>query len=118
LNLPNLPHDRVPPGTDATDNPIVRTWGEAPEYDFQPLDHITLAEKLALFDTERAAKISGSGFICFTGAGARLERALINFCLDLHTREHGYREVSPPFLIRRDSMIGTGQIPKFEDDMY
>jgi seryl-tRNA synthetase len=118
LQLPNLPHDKVTVGTDASDNPVIRTWGEKPEFSYAPQDHVILASKLELFDPERASKISGSGFICFTGQGARLERALINFCLDLQSREHGYLEVSPPFLIRRDSMIGTGQLPKFEDDMY
>src|SRR5207302_2383500 len=82
------------------------------------LDHVELGEKLKLFDLERAAKLSGSGFICFTGAGAKLERALINFMLDLHTREHGYFELSPPFLVRRECVIGTSQLPKFESDMY
>ncbi len=118
LQLPNLPHDQNPVGVDAKDNPERRTWGQKPEYSFTPLDHVALGTKLGLFDPERAAKIAGSGFICFTGPGARLERALINFCLDLHTREHGYFEVSPPFMIRRESMVGTGQLPKFEEDMY
>ena len=118
LQLPNLPHDKNPIGVDAKDNPELRTWGEKPTYAFTPADHMALGAKLSLFDPERAAKISGSGFICFTGPGARLERALIQFCLDLHTRQHDYLEVSPPFLIRRDSMVGTGQLPKFEDDMY
>jgi len=118
LQLPNLPHDKNPIGVDAKDNPELRTWGEKPTYAFTPADHMVLGAKLSLFDPERAAKISGSGFICFTGPGARLERALIQFCLDLHTRQHDYLEVSPPFLIRRDSMVGTGQLPKFEDDMY
>jgi len=118
LQLPNLPHDSNPIGEDAAANPLVRTWGEKPAFAFTPADHVTLAAKHKLFDPERAVKISGSGFICFTGLGARLERSLINFCLDLHTRQHGYLELSPPFLIRRDSMVGTGQLPKFEDDMY
>jgi len=118
LQLPNLPNDKNPIGKDAADNPEVKVWGEKPVFTFPPADHVALAAKLSLFDPERATKISGSGFVCFTGQGARLERALINFCLDLHTREHGYLEVSPPFLIRRDAMIGTGQLPKFEDDMY
>ena len=118
LQLPNLPHDGNPIGEDAAANPLVRVWGEKPAMSFAPFDHMAIGARLGLFDPERAAKISGSGFICFTGKGARLERALINFCLDLHTREHGYLEVSPPFLIRRDSMVGTGQLPKFEDDMY
>lgn len=118
LNIPNLPKEDVPVGKDAADNPVIKTWGEKPTHDFPIQDHVALGTKLRLFDPERAAKISGSGFICFTGAGARLERALINFCLDIHTREHGYTEVSPPFLIRRDAMVGTAQLPKFEDDMY
>ena len=118
LNIPNLPHAGAPIGTSATDNPVVRSWGEKPEFDFPVLDHVALGAKLKLFDTERATKLSGSGFICFTGAGARLERALIQLMLDLHTRQHGYLEVSPPFLVRRDCMVGTTQLPKFEEDMY
>jgi seryl-tRNA synthetase len=117
LGIPNLPHESVPVGKEASDNPVVRVWGEKPNLS-GALDHVALGAKLKLFDLERAAKLSGSGFICFTGAGARLERALIQFMLDLHTREHGYLEMSPPFLVRRDSMIGTSQLPKFEDDMY
>jgi seryl-tRNA synthetase len=117
LQLPNLPHDGATAGADASANPLVRTWGDRPAIT-NPLDHIELGKRLGLFDLERAAKISGSGFICFTGAGARLERALINFCLDLHTREHGYTEFSPPFIVRRDSLTGTGQLPKFEDQLY
>jgi seryl-tRNA synthetase len=96
----------------------VRSWGEKPEFDHPVLDHVALGAKLKLFDLERAAKVSGSGFICFTGAGARLERALIQFMLDLQTREHDYLEISPPFLVRRDCMVGTTQLPKFEEDMY
>jgi seryl-tRNA synthetase len=118
LNIPNLPHAEAPLGKSAADNPVVRTWGEKPNFTGAPLDHVALGAKLKLFDAERATKLSGSGFICFTGAGARLERALIQFMLDLHTREHGYLEVSPPFLVRRDCMIGTTQLPKFEEDMY
>jgi seryl-tRNA synthetase len=118
LQIPNLPHETVPVGKDPTQNVVVRTWGERPKLAGSPLDHVALGEKWQLFDLERAAKLSGSGFICFTGAGARLERALINFMLNLHTREHGYFELSPPFVVRRDSMIGTGQLPKFESDMY
>lgn len=118
LQLPNLPYDGNPIGVDAADNPEVKVWGEKPNFDFAPIDHVTLGSKLGLFDLERAAKISGSGFICFTGQGARLQRALINFCLDLHTNEHGYTEVRPPYLVRRDPMFGTGQLPKFEEDMY
>ncbi len=117
LGVPNLPHADAPVGKDATDNPVVRTWGEKPELEVA-LDHVALGTKLKLFDPERAAKLSGSGFICFIGAGARLERALIQFMLDLHTREHGYLEMSPPFLVRRECMVGTTQLPKFEEDMY
>ena len=117
LRLANLPHESVPVGKDAAANRVVRTGGEKPPLS-EPADHVALGAKLHLFDLERAAKLSGSGFICFTGAGARLERALINFMIDLHTREHGYIEISPPFLVRRDCMIGTSQLPKFEADMY
>jgi seryl-tRNA synthetase len=118
LQIPNIPHELVPLGKDASANRVVRSWGEKPEFKGTVLDHVALGQKLKLFDLERAAKLSGSGFIAFTGAGARLERALINFMLDLHTREHGYLEMSPPFLVRRDCMIGTTQLPKFEADMY
>ena len=118
LETPNLPHESVPIGKDPSANVVVRSWGEKPKLIGKPLDHVALGEKLKLFDLARAAKLSGSGFICFTGAGAKLERALIQFMLDLHTREHGYLEISPPFLVRRDCMIGTTQLPKFEEDMY
>lgn len=118
LQIPNLPHESVPVGKDASANRVVRSWGEKPKLGGKVLDHVALGTKLNLFDLERAAKLSGSGFICFTGAGAKLERALINWMLDLHTREHGYLEVSPPVLVRRDCMIGTTQLPKFEADMY
>ena len=118
LQIPNLPHETAPLGADPSQNATVRTWGEKPTLDGPVLDHVALGEKHKLFDLERAAKLSGSGFICFTGAGAKLERALIQLMLDLHTREHGYVELSPPFLVRRDCMIGTTQLPKFEEDMY
>src|SRR2546423_3988408 len=117
LGIPNLPHESVPVGKDPSENPVVRSFGEKPELK-DALDHVALGAKLKLFDLERAAKLSGSGFICFTGAGARLERALIQFMFDLHTREHGYLEVSPPVLVRRECMIGADQLPKFEEDMY
>jgi seryl-tRNA synthetase len=117
LRIPNLPDESVPVGKDASDNPVIRSWGDKPEPQ-GTLDHVAVGTKLKLFDLERAAKLSGSGFICFTGAGARLERALIQFMLDLHTGEHGYLEMSPPFLVRRECMVGTSQLPKFEDDMY
>ncbi|HEX8280338.1 MAG TPA: serine--tRNA ligase, partial [Chthoniobacterales bacterium] len=118
LTIPNLPHAAAPIGAAASANPVVRTWGEKPQLAEPVRDHVALGTAHKLFDAERAAKLSGSGFICFTGAGARLERALINFMLDLHTREHGYVEMSPPFLVRRDCMVGTTQLPKFEEDMY
>jgi seryl-tRNA synthetase len=117
LEIPNLPHESVPFGKDPSANRLVRTWGEKPQLS-DPADHVALGERLKILDLERAAKLSGSDFICFTGAGAKLERALINFMIDLHTREHGYIEMSPPFLVRRDCMIGTSQLPKFEADMY
>lgn len=117
LSIPNMPHDEVPQGSDASANPVLRTWGEPPTIaDAQ--DHVAIGTRLGLFDPERAAKISGSGFICYTGQGARLERALISFLLDLHTRDHGYTEMSPPFLVNRPTMTGTGQLPKFEADLF
>ena len=118
LTIPNLPHKHAPIGKDASDNVVVRSWGEKPQIAEPVRDHVTIGTALKLFDPERAAKLSGSGFICFTGAGARLERALIQFMLDLHTREHGYVEMSPPFVVRRECMVGTTQLPKFEEDMY
>ena len=118
LEIPNLPHESVPLGRDPSANKVVREGGRKPKLAGKALDHVALGEKLKILDLERATKLSGSGFICFTGAGAKLERALINFMLDLHTREHGYTEISPPFLVRRDCMIGTSQLPKFESDMY
>ena len=117
LETPNLPHESVPVGKDPSANRVVRSWGEKPQLS-DPADHVALGQKLKILDLERAAKLSGSDFTCFTGAGARLERALINFMIDLHTREHGYTEISPPFLVRRDCMIGTSQLPKLEADMY
>jgi len=117
LQIANLPHESVPIGKDPSANRVVRTWGEKPRL-ANPSDHVALGTRLNLFDLDRAAKLSGSGFICFTRAGAKLERALINFMIDLHTGEHGYIEISPPFLVRRDCMIGTSQLPKFEADMY
>ena len=118
LEIPNLPHDGAPSGKDPCANVVVRSWGEKPPFSGKILDHVALATKFQLLDLQRAAKLSGEGFICFTRAGAKLERALINFMLDLHTCEHGYTEISPPFLVRRDCMIGTTQLPKFEADMY
>ncbi|MFZ5623885.1 MAG: serine--tRNA ligase [Gemmatimonadota bacterium] len=115
--LPNLPLPSVP-GGDASANRVVRTWGETPRFDFPPRPHWELGERLGLFDLARGAKITGSGFPLFTGLGARLVRALAGFMLDLHTREHGYVEVAPPLLVNRATLTGTGQLPKFEEDMY
>jgi len=117
LQIANLPHESVPAGKDPGANRVVRSWGEKPRLT-NPIDHVALGTKLNLFNPEWAAKLSGSGFICFRDAGTKLERALINFMIDLHTREHGYVEISPPFLVKRDCMVGTSQLPKFEADMY
>ena len=117
LSMPNTPHDEIPRGSDASANPVLRTWGDPPTI-ANAQDHVAIGTRLGLFDPERAAKISGSGFICYTGQGARLERALISFLLDLHTRDHGYTEMSPPFLVNRATMTGTGQLPKFEADLF
>jgi len=118
LQVPNLPHAAAPLGNDASANPVVRQWNEPPRLSFPPKSHLELGQRLGLFDFERAAKISGSAFVCFTGAGARLERALINFLLDLHTRDHGYMEMSPPFIVRPEALVGTSQLPKFEEQLY
>lgn len=118
LSLPNLPHESVPIGTDEKDNPLVREWGEERQTDFKLKNHLELGEALGLFDFERGAKISGSGFPLYTGKGAKLERALINFMLDIHTEQHGYTEIFPPFVVRPESAITTGQLPKFSEDMY
>lgn len=117
LTIPNIPHSSVPVG-DPTQAKIVRSWGEKKEFDFKPLNHVDISQHLDIIDFSRATKISGSNFVLFKGAGARLERALLNFMLDLHTREHGYTEVFPPFLVNRRAMTGTGQLPKLEEDMY
>ena len=117
LVCPNLPHASVPDGKSSADNRVAATWGELPDPGKAVPDHIEIGTKLKLFDFERGAKISGSGFPIFTGAGARLERALINFFLDTHVRD-GFTEVSPPYLVTRTTMTGTGQLPKFEEDMY
>ena len=118
LAIPNLPHGKAPIGADAGANPEVRVWGAKPVFSFQPSDHVDLGTKLGLFDLGRAAKISGTGFVCFTNLGARLQRGLIQFLLDLHTVEHGYVEICPPHLVRRECMVGTGQLPKFEEEAY
>jgi seryl-tRNA synthetase len=116
--IPNLPHESVPVGPDESGNQLVRTWGEPRRFDFEPKTHDEVGVGLGLMDFERAAKISGARFVVMRQWGARLERALINFMLDLHTGEHGYTEIFPPFLVNRASMIGTGQLPKFEEDMF
>ena len=118
LVIPNVPHGSVPVGKPPEANQVVRSWGEPKRFSFKPRTHLELCQLLGLIDFERASKISGSHFVLFTGLGARLERALIQFMLDLHTREHGYTEVSPPLLVNRATMTGTGQLPKFEEDMY
>ncbi|MDD5567664.1 MAG: serine--tRNA ligase [Candidatus Omnitrophica bacterium] len=117
LTIPNIPHSSIPVG-DPTKNTVVRAWGEKRTFNFKPQTHIDLAQSLDIIDFNRATKITGSNFILYKGAGAKLERALINFMLDLHTSKHGYTEVFPPLLVNRASMLGTGQLPKLEEDMY
>ena len=118
LRLPNLPHAKVALGRTAAENPTVRTWGDKPTMPFKPKSHIEICEQLKLVDFARGAKLSGSGFLLYTNWGARLERALIQFLLDLHTSEHGYTEVAPPYIVGRECMVGVGQFPKFEDQAY
>jgi seryl-tRNA synthetase len=116
--IPNIPHESVPPGTDADSNVEIKRWGAPRDFDFTPKPHWDLGADLGILDLERAAKVTGARFAVYWGAGARLERALVNFMLDVHTREHGYREVLPPFLINSASLFGTGQLPKFEEDLF
>lgn len=118
LGLPNLPHEGCPVGSSAEENPEVRVWGEKPKYDFEPKDHTVLGQQLRLIDFEAGAKITGSAFVVYRGQGARLERSLISFLLDLHTTLHGYEEVSPPLLVKPECLVGTGQLPKFGDQVY
>ncbi|MGD9197345.1 MAG: serine--tRNA ligase, partial [Desulfobacterales bacterium] len=118
LGIPNIPHTSVPLGKDETDNPVVQVVGELPEYDFEPKAHWDIGAELGILDFERAAKITGARFPLYYGAGARLERALINFMLDIHTQQHGYTETLPPFIVNRQSMTHTGQLPKFEEDLF
>jgi seryl-tRNA synthetase len=118
LEIPNIPHESVPVGVGEEDNEVVKAWGEKPAFDFQPLPHWDLGEALGILDFKRAAKITGSRFTLYKSGGALLERALINFMLDLHVREHGYTEVLPPFMVNRESMTGTGQLPKFEEELF
>lgn len=116
--LPNLPADDVPVGADESANVEVRTWGEPGKFDFEVKDHVDLGEALGILDLERATKIAGARFAILNGAGARLERALVNFMLDVHTRDHGYTETLPPFLVNRTALFGTNQLPKFEEDLF
>lgn len=118
LSIPNIPHDSVPVGDSEDDNVEVRTWGELPSFEFEPKPHWELGTDLNMLDFERAAKVTGSRFVFYRGLGARLERALINFMLDLHIEQHGYEEVLPPYLVNRASLTGTGQLPKFEEDAF
>ena len=118
LGLPNIPHASVPIGKDETDNPVVKTVGDPPDFDFEPKPHWDIGATLGILDFERAAKITGARFPLYLGAGARLERALINFMLDIHTHAHGYMEILPPFMVNRQSMTHTGQLPKFEEDLF
>ena len=116
--IPNLPHASVPLGEGEQDNPVVATWGSPPEFDFEPLNHWDIGEALGIIDFEAAARMTGARFAVLKGAGARLERALTGFMLDLHTNEHGYREVLPPFMVNSRAMTGTGQLPKFAEDLF
>jgi seryl-tRNA synthetase len=118
LEIPNIPHESVPIGTGEEQNKVVRLWGEKPAFPFEPLPHWDLGEKLDILDFKRAAKITGSRFTLYKSHGALLERSLINFMLDLHVLEHGYTEVLPPFMVNRESMTGTGQLPKFEEELF
>jgi len=118
LVVPNVPHPSVPIGKDSNDNPVIRTWGNAPDFKFSPKEHDELGESLGILDFERAGKISGARFSLLVGAGALLERSLINFMLDLHTRQHGYTEVLPPFMVKSAALMGTGQLPKFKEDLF
>jgi len=116
--IPNIPDESVPVGKDENDNPVIRTWGEIREVDFAPLPHWEIGEDLGILDFECAAKLAGSRFALYRGAGAKLERALISFMLDIHTNEHDYTEILPPFMVNAASMVGTGQLPKFKEDLF
>jgi seryl-tRNA synthetase len=118
LQVPNIPHPSVPIGKDENDNIVVRSWGNLPEFDFQPAPHWKLGEDLGIIDFERGVRLSGTRFYVLKGAGSKLQRALINFMLDLHTREHGYQEVYPPFMVKRECMVGSSNLPKFADNLY
>ncbi|PXF60339.1 MAG: serine--tRNA ligase [Deltaproteobacteria bacterium] len=116
--MPNIPHPSVPVGKDETENPAIRTWGDILEFDFKPVPHWEIGERLNIIDFERAAKIAGARFAVYRGQGAKIERALINFMLDLHQDLHGYTEILPPFIVNENSLLGTGQLPKFADDLF
>jgi seryl-tRNA synthetase len=118
LSIPNIPHESVPVGDTEDENIEIRKWGNIPEFSFEPKPHWEVAEKLGILDFERAGKVTGSRFVFYKGLGARLERALISFMLDLHVDEHGYKEILPPYMVNRASMTGTGQLPKFEEDAF
>ena len=118
LQVPNVPHPSVPVGKDENDSPIVRAWGEPKNFDFKPAPHWKLGEALGIIDFERGVKLSGTRFYVLKGSGARLQRAIIAFMLDLHTTEHGYQEVYPPFMVKRECMVGSGNLPKFADNLY
>lgn len=118
LEIPNIPHSSVVIGQDSTDNPLVKQEGAPPQFDFEPQPHWTLGENLGILDFDRASKITGARFPLYLGAGARLERALINFMIDVHTTDHGYKEILPPFIVNRSTMTNTGQLPKFEEDLF
>ena len=116
--IPNIPHESVEYGTSSEDNPVIRVWGEKPRFSFTPKPHWDIGEDLKILDFERGAKITGARFTLYMGLGAMLERAIINFMLDLHIFDHGYTEVLTPFMVNRESMTGTGQLPKFEEDLF
>lgn len=118
LTIPNIPADDVPVGLDDSANPVIRTWGEPTKFDFEPKAHWEIGEKLGILDFERGVKVSGARSVFYKGLGSRLERAVVNFFLDVHTSKHGYTEFFPPFMVNSSSMVGTGQLPKFAEDMY
>jgi seryl-tRNA synthetase len=118
LELPNIPHSSVPLGKGEADNVVVRTWGKAREFSFRPVPHWELGERLGIIDFQQGVKLSGSRFYVLKGLGARLQRALISFMLDVHVKEHGYTEIYPPFMVRRECMVGSGNLPKFGDNLY
>lgn len=118
LSIPNMPHPSVPVGRSEEENVEMRRVGEIPQFDFDVKPHWEVAQELGILDFEAAAKVTGSRFVFYKGLGARLERALINFMMDLHSDEHGYEEMLPPYIVNRDSLTGTGQLPKFEEDVF